>query len=190
MPDRHGIANMALGFLGAEPLQSFDDQTTQADLCKALYEGCVAVVLEDHDWRFAEAVERLGQDATPARPDYAYSYALPRDCIAPRGILTSDGLRCTSPYRISKRSLCTDEASPWLVYTYRAPEQFFRSYFVKAVAYLLASELAGPLTEDAKKAADNLKAYTFWIARGRSLDSQQDTVTAVDTYDLVMRHAG
>jgi hypothetical protein len=190
MPDRHGIANMALGFLGAEPLQSFDDQTTQADLCKALYEGCVGVVLEDHDWRFAEAVVRLGQDATAARPDFLYSYPLPRDCIIPRGLLTSDGRACTAAYRVSRRSLCTDETSPWLVYTYRAPEQYFRPYFTKAVAYLLASELAGPLTEDAKKAADNLKAYSFWVARGRSLDSQQDTPLNVDTYDLVRWHAG
>lgn len=190
MPDRHGIANMALGFLGADPLQSFDDGTTQADLCKALYEGCVGVVLEDHDWRFAEAAERLGPDAVAARPDFAYSYQLPRDCVAPRGILTSDGRRSNYPYRISKRSLCTDQTSPWLVYTYRAPEQFFTNYFTKSVAYLLASELAGPLTEDQKKASDNLKAYTYWIARGRSKDSQQDTTSAINTYDLVNWHVG
>jgi hypothetical protein len=190
MPDRHGIANMALGFLGSDPLQSFDDGTTAADLCKALYEGCVTAVLEDHDWRFAEAVERLGQDATAARPDYQFSYSLPRDCIIPRGLLTTGGYRSNCPYRVSKRSLCTDETSPWLVYTFRAPEQFFRPYFTKAVAYLLASELAGPLTEDAKKAADHLKAYTYWVSRGRSLDSQQDTPLNVDTYDLVRWHAG
>lgn len=190
MPDRHGIANMALGFLGSEPLQSFDDGTTQADLCRALYEGCVVAVLEDHDWRFAEAVARLGQDATPARPDFAYSYALPRDCVAPRGLLTSGGYRSNYPYRVSKRSLCTDEPTPWLVYTYRAPEQFFAPHFTKAVAYLLASELAGPLTEDAKKAEGLLRAYTMWIARGRSKDSQQDTTSAVDTFDLVRHHTG
>jgi len=190
MPDRHGIANMALGFLGADALQSFDDGTTHADLCKALYEGCVTTVLQDHDWRFAEAVERLGRDAVPARPDFSASYALPRDCIIPRGLLTTDGYRSNYSYRVQGRSLCTDQESPWLVYTRRAPEQFFAPYFVKAVAYLLASELAGPLTEDAKKAADNLKAYSFWVARGRSLDSQQDTSSAVDTYELVRWHTG
>jgi hypothetical protein len=190
MPDRHGIANMALGFVGADSLQSFDEGTTQADLCKALYEGCVLAVLEDHDWRFAEAVKRLGPDATPARPDFAYSYPLPRDCVIPRGLLTTDGHRSTYSYRISERSLCTDQPTPWLIYTYRAPEHYFRPYFTKAVAYLLASELAGPLTEDRAKAESNLKAYTYWVARGRSLDSQQDTPLNVDTYDLVRWHTG
>lgn len=192
MPDRHVIANMALGRLGANRIDSFDQGTTEADLCRDNYEQCVRECLEDHGWNFAEDAQALVQDAVAARPDFTYSYQIPTDCIAPRWLMTSDG-RDAGPgytYRISRRKLCTDLGGAWLVFTYRAPEQFFSPLFVAALQHLLAARLAIPLTETEAKAQLEQAFYERTLARARSRNSQQDMAEAIDTSGLIDWHRG
>lgn len=190
MADRHAYCNVALGYLGANRINSFDDGSVEADLCRDLYETAVLECLQDHPWNFAEAAASLPASATVGRPDFAYSYALPTDCVAPRWLMEPTGSRSGYTYRLSKRTLCTDLADAWLVYTYRAPEQFFAPLFGTALTYLLAHRLAGPLTEDDAKVEGHYKLYVQTLARARSRDSQQDSPESIDTSLLTGWHSG
>jgi hypothetical protein len=188
--DRHAICNLALGYIGAARINSFDDGSAEADLCRDLYETAVREVLQDHPWNFAEAAQSLPAAAVVGRPDFAYRYALPIDCIAPRWLMTSDGRRSAATYRLSKRVICTDLEDACLVYTYRAPEQFFAPLFTTTLAYLMAHRLAGPLTEDDGKVEGHYKLYMQTLARARSRDSQQDSPEVIDTSTLIAWHVG
>jgi hypothetical protein len=205
--NRLDIANIALGHFGADFLQSFDEGTTLGAQVRAYYETVVRKALEDHPWRFAEAVVQLAPDAEPARPDFTYAYELPADCVTVRGVLDyrftggSDSFGDDSDYedsnqkygtrrsfQIMGRKLVTDELSPYLIYTKRSPEQGFSAHFTLAVSYLLAHYIAGVVTEDASRVAYFLTAYRQELAFARSRDGQQDTPLAVDTDALIAYH--
>jgi hypothetical protein len=191
MPDRHTIANMALGRLGASRIQTFADGTVQSDLCRDHYDQCVRECLEDHPWNFAEAVFALTADTTAARPDFEFSYQLPVDCVAPRYLLRSDGYPPLGyDYRVSKDKICTDVADAWLVYTYRAPEHRFSPLFIGALQHLLAARMAGALTETETKAQYEQALYQQTLARARSRNSQQDMPERFDTSTLTGVHHG
>lgn len=188
--DRIVICNMALGYIGATRINSFDDDSVEAQLCATLYEHASREVLADHPWNFAEAAAKLPAAAIVARPDYLYNYALPVDCISPRYLMTADGYRSGYDYRLSKRALCTNQPDAWLIYTYLAPEQYFDPLFTKSLVHLLASELAGPITEDDSKIDAHYTLYRETLARARNRNSQQDTPNAVDNNLLVGSHVG
>ncbi len=190
MPDRHAIANQALGLIGASRIVSFDQGTVESDLCRDLYEDAVREVLQDHPWNFAEDCESLAADAVSIRPDFLFSYQLPRPFCIPRYILTSDGRRTTRRYRISGNKLCTDEPSVRLVFTKRAAEQDFRPLFTSALAYLLAARLAGPITEVDSKVQNFLQLYQRTLAQARNRDSQEDSPEQFETGLLISVHHG
>lgn len=188
--DRLTICNLALGLLGEDRIQSLDDGSRGADLAKDSYPLAVRQALEDCPWNFAEECVRLAADAVPKRPDFTYSYERPRDFVAVRQLLGSDGRRSGLTYKLTGNRICSDEATPWLVYTYTAPEHFWTGMFSWAVAYLMAHYLAGPITEDAKKVEYFYKAYRDQLARARSRDAQQDTPESFELDGLVSWHAG
>lgn len=192
MADRLAIANVALGLLGANRIQSFEDGTVEADLCRDLYESVVREALEDHPWNFAEACVRLARDTSPARPDFDFSYQLPTDCVRPLHLLDEDGREARGyRYRIVKpRKLCTDLERPFLVYLYRAPEADWTGKFALAVAYNLAHYLAGPITEDQQKVRDHKQLYADQLGSARNRSSQEDTPEQIETGALVDFHHG
>lgn len=189
MADQHGIANLALGFVGASAIQSFSDGSAEASAVQASYELAVRECLEDHPWNFAEACIKLVADTAAVRPDFAYSYNIPVDFVSARHLLTDDGRGTSAHYTLAKGKICTDLEKPWLVYTYRAPEQFFSSKFTWALAYLLAHHLALLLSEDSNKAKLLRELYERQITIARSRDSQQDTPDAI-SFDLLLAHHG
>jgi hypothetical protein len=93
-------------------------------------------------------------------------------------------------YRISRTKLCTDLDGAWLVYTYRAPEQYFSPLFVGALQHLLASRLALALAETENTAQVEHNLYMETLRRARSRNSQQDMAEAIDTGLLVDWHHG
>lgn len=195
MPDRISICNMALGRLGATRIGSLDEATTQADLCRDHYQQCVDEVLEDHPWNFAEhAVRLVAVTLDDARPDYDFAYALPVSgqypMLAPRWLLDATGMRARCSYRVSGGHLYTNLEGGWLVYTYRAPERRFPPLFTKCVMHLLASRIAGALTETEAKVEIEYKLYEAALPVARNRNSQQDSPESFDTSELIVAHRG
>jgi hypothetical protein len=191
--DRHVIANMALDTLGAAPISSFNQGTTEANSVSRHYEQVVRECIGDHPWSFAKATATLGQDATPAALDFDYSYTRPTDCISPRWLLERCGtryVRSKYPYRVQDSKICTDLSGAGLAYIRRPPENSWDPKFVAAVMLLLASRMAMPLTEVNGKADELFKLHMVALAVARSRDSQKDTPDVFDTSELLAWHAG
>lgn len=189
--DRTSIANIALAYLGAKRIQSFEQDNEEAATVADLYEQAVRECLEDHPWNFAEKAAALVADATPARPDFDYSYNMPADHLATRWLMTDDGRRSEEPFRMTDGDkLCTDLERAWLVYTYRAGEHLFSPLFVAALAHLLAHRLAGPLTESDTKVEGHYRLYIQTLARARNRNGQQDSPEQIETNTLTRWHGG
>jgi hypothetical protein len=188
MSGRHEICNVALGLLGANAITSFDDGTLEAQSCSNFYEMAVQAVLEDHPWNFAEAVFELAADATAAHPSYAFSYAMPPDCIAARALLRTDGREARCVFKRLGNKICTDQDGGWLVYTSRAPEQRFSPQFRMALAKHLAYLLAGPVTESESKVQAWYRVYQDELQRARNRDSITDYPETVDTSEFIGVH--
>tara|TARA_R100000278_G_scaffold101163_1_gene77722 strand:- start:13073 stop:13663 length:591 start_codon:yes stop_codon:yes gene_type:complete len=169
------ICNRGLIFIGAEPITSFDDGTTEARVAANIYEDVVQTSLTNARWRFAtnqEALNRL-TDAPTARFDLAYQQ--PNDTLIIHAITVNDN---PIEYQIYGDMIYADTTTTDTVvadYTFRQQEQFFPSYFVMAVAYGLAQVFATSIARDGSLTQTMATLADAAMRKARSVDSQQQT---------------
>jgi hypothetical protein len=169
------ICNRGLIFIGAEPITSFDDGTTEARVAANIYEDVVQTSLTNARWRFAtnqEALNRL-TDAPTARFDLAYQQ--PNDTLIIHAITVNDN---PIEYQIYGDMIYADTTTTDTVvadYTFRQTEEFFPSYFVMAVAYGLAQVFATSIARDGSLTQTMATLADAAMRKARSVDSQQQT---------------
>jgi len=177
------VFRAAMPLVGANPPQSMTDQTAEAVMANAVYEGLVADALTRHAWSFATKSKALTYQGTSGDSP-AYVYSLPSDVLTPRRLLYAG-----SPwkdYEMRGNKLLADvkdESSNFrLVYNWRAPESAWPSDFSWAVVRLLAAQIARGLLDRANH-GDNLEAQAearLRVARVRDRRSYQGPERDVD----------
>lgn len=175
------ICSRALILIGAEPISSFDDGTTEATVAVNMYEDVVQSALVNSRWRFAtnqKVINRL-TDAPTGRYDYAYQ--LPSDMIMLHGATVNGNL---IEYQVYGDKLYADTTETDVVivdYSFRASEVDFPSYFTLAVEFSLAIIFATSIARDASLAGLMTERAESAMAKARSLDSQQQTTRKLET---------
>ena len=175
------ICSRALILIGAEPISSFDDGTTEATVAVNMYEDVVQSALVNSRWRFAtnqEALNRL-TDAPTARFDLAYQQ--PNDTLIIHAITVNDN---PIEYQIYGDMIYADTTTSDTVvadYTFRQTEEFFPSYFVMAVAYSLAQIFATSIARDGSLTQTMATLADRAMLKARSVDSQQQTTRQLIT---------
>lgn len=175
------ICSRALILIGAEPISSFDDGTTEATVAVNMYEDVVQSALVNSRWRFAtnqKVINRL-TDAPTGRYDYAYQ--LPSDMIMLHGATVNGNL---IEYQVYGDKLYADTTETDVVivdYSFRASEVNFPSYFTLAVEFSLAIIFATSIARDASLAGLMTERAESAMAKARSLDSQQQTTRKLET---------
>ena len=168
------ICNLALANIGDEALVSAispPDGSVQAMHCARFYPIARDFVLALHTWGFATkraALQTVSLDDQP--PQWAFAYALPNLCLAPKRVLLPDSpsdsegeafLVETDPD--GAMVLYTNAEDATLVYVTKVTDTTkFSPLFVVALARLLASYLAGPIIKGdsgKKEAAAHLKQF-------------------------------
>ena len=175
------LCSRALILIGAEPITSFEDGTTEALVSVNMYEDVVRTSLVNTRWRFAtnQAILNLLTAAPTGRYDRAYQ--LPSGYLMVHTATVEDNI---IDYQIYWDKLFADTSSSDTVildYTFRANELEFPSYFTIAVEYALAMVFATSIARDASLAALMEKQATNAMAKARSLDSQQQTTRKLVT---------
>lgn len=175
------ICARALILIGADPITSFDDGTTEALVSVNMYEDVARAALVNSRWRFStnQAVLNLLSAAPTGRYDRAYQ--LPNDVLMLHAITVQD---LPIEYQIygSKVYADTDPADVVVAdYTYRAEEETWPSYFTLAVEYALAVVFATSIARDSSLASMMKTQATEAMAKARSLDSQQQTARKLTT---------
>ena len=151
------VANEALLYVGvSQTVNDFDESTAEAKACKAFFAKTRDALLEKFWWKFATSRSFLALLSSEERSNWAYTYALPANCIAPRYI--DPGVRNPRedqriPFDLEAllsgagvvNGLClvTDQPDAELVYTARVENvALWSPGFVTAMAWHLAVQLA------------------------------------------------
>jgi hypothetical protein len=175
------IAARALTLIGANPISSFSDVSTEALIANNMYEDVAQASLCQTRWRFATNQAVLNQLANEPTGRFSVAHQLPVDSIMVHAITVSDLLIIYSIYgdKVFSDSSTTDE----LVadYSFRADEKTWPSYFTLAVEYQLAAIFASSIArDDTLTQVMEAKAERL-MAKARNLDSQQQTTRKLVT---------
>lgn len=150
------ICNLALARLGDDAtVASIDppDGSVQADHCKRFYPIARDALLEGFAWGFAIRRATLAAVASAATSAWDYAYARPADALTILAVQLSDAESDfeTAPYVVESLTtgqvvIRTDAETATARYVARITDTTkYPAQFVDALAWLLASHVAGPL---------------------------------------------
>lgn len=161
------MCNTSLLMANASTINSFDDSTREAAMCKALYEVTKEAILSKHPWACTVFQEVLAETAGTPLFDYANEYQLPAGYIR---ILKTDNLG--NNYRILKDKLLSDEDDVELLYQKDPGEEFYPAYLVRVIEFRMAEILSLALTQDENMAQLYQRNYLLSMREARATDSQ------------------
>ena len=175
------ICSRSLILIGAEPISSFDDGSTEALVCVNLYEDLVRTSLTNTRWRFATNQQVLNRLTNEPTGRYDQAYQLPTDSIMVHALTVNDN---NIDYQLYGDNAFANTSTADVViadYTFRVSEIHFPSYFTIAVTFSLAVVLATSIARDASLAQLMTVRADGAMAKARSLDSQQQTTRVLET---------
>ena len=178
------ICARALVMIGAQPISSFSDGSTEALVASNVYEDIVQSSLTRHRWKFATNQKQLSLLATAPTGRYDYAYQLPSD----PGVLQINTITVNDyviPYTRYKDMIYVNTygANHDLIldYIYRVEEEYFPAHFRVALEYELASLFAGSVARDAGMIREfkGLADRQFLISK--NIDASEVTNKKLDT---------
>jgi|TARA_R110000796_G_scaffold26011_3_gene72669 hypothetical protein len=175
------VSSRALILIGAQPITSFEDNSTEALVCANMYEDIARSALLSTRWRFStnQAVLNRLTEAPTGRYDSAYQ--IPTGSLMVHAVTVNE-----SPieYNIyGSKVFCDASEADQLVadYTYRSEESDWPSYFTIAVEHSLAAVLATSIARDRGLSELMAAQYNNLMVKARNLDSQQQTTRKLYT---------
>ncbi len=168
------IANLALGNIRAGSINSFNEDSIEAQVCSQRFEVAVEFLLRDFPWSFANKVAPLSlYSEEPLEWQYAYVY--PYDCVNALRIVAKDTISSDRttwyhynvtpdevtqiqdirkhriPYDVGltstdKKAIYSDEPEAYLAYTAKITDpNLYEPAFIEALSWYLASMIAVPI---------------------------------------------
>jgi hypothetical protein len=164
------ICSNALLRLGENPINSFQDGTTEALVSANLYPRILKSTLAERRWSFAVDQKQLSKLKNEPSHEFSNQYQLPSDFIA---------LIKTHPTDIffklygGRRLLTGWNGELYVDYIMQPDEQNIPDYFLDYLEVRLAVAMAVPVTEDEDKLELMSKLEPQIARRARMVDSQQ-----------------
>lgn len=81
------ICNRALSQIGSRPINTLEESSIEARVCKLHYLPCLHEVLSAVDWSFARRVHRLARFADATVPGWKYVHKIPTDSLVIRSLV-------------------------------------------------------------------------------------------------------
>lgn len=194
------ICNLALAHLGdSATVASIDppEGSAQAEHCARFYPVALQSLLEMHDWAFATRREPLASVANPSTT-WLYAYAKPSTSVKTLAILASTATSDISdamgftPQDFAEETdnegniiILTNQADAVLRHVvYVVDPTKFSPLFTRALGWMLAGELAGPVIKGvagAQMAETCLKSAMYWFGLASKSDASQGQLKPTHT---------
>jgi len=160
MADETSIANLALAKLGISPIMALTDDSKQAQFANRFYSQTRDEVLSSHRWNFAMRRLTLNRLATAPDFEWDFAYQLPADCLRVVQLNGYEPNEQQGEFAIEADRLFTDSEEANVRYIARVTDgSLYPPLFSQALATLLASRLAGPLTGSRELPSVMLEEY-------------------------------
>lgn len=182
------ICNLALSRLGASTITSLTDNTTEAKLCNTFFTDLADEVMVEGSWSSTITRASLARTTNTPAFGYTYEFQLPVDPKCLKVLSIDEEQSGSVDYRIEGDKLLSNESTMKIRYIARLTDtEDWDAFLQRAFISRLASELAYPLTGDARKAEAEFERYQLFVQQGLAQDGQQgskDSVVATDLIDV------
>lgn len=160
------ICNLGLSAIGSKAqIQSIDELSNEAKVCKLHYDQALETTLVDADWSFATTTATSAVLTADPPGDWSYMFALPANCLRVIEIVktlgrTSPPLPFVRHIHEGQPVLLTDIEEPVWRYIYNNVDpSLYSPKFVSALSLQLATRLAMPITRKVEIRDDMSKQY-------------------------------
>lgn len=191
MTSEVSICNLAMSWLGTNPITSLDDDTVEAKQCKANYEPARDATLEDRNWTFA--IERVILTPEVEVPAFGYSHQFLIPANIKRIVSVSNGAGTGSntmgtevDWQKEKNKIVANLAKVYVraVVQEKDPSRYPPT-FVHALAARLAAEMAIPLTHSTSLLESMWTLYGTKIRIASGTDGRQGRREQTEAIRLV-----
>lgn len=164
-----GICNIALTSLGANPITSLSEGSTESVLASTMYDSARRSILRIHPWNFALKRYELAQ--TPIAPTYGYTYAyiLPADCL--RLIQVLDDL----DYKLENRRILTNASTVFVKGVCDITDVgLWDESFKDLIAARLRYDMAYAITRSNTQVSTAFEIYKDKLQTAKAIDASED----------------
>lgn len=182
------ICSNALLMLGAQPINSFDDESDRALLVSNLWPNARDAILRAHPWNCAIKRVSLAPSVTAPAFDYAYQFDLPGDCLR---VLSIGEKGAPVSYEIEGRKVLTDESELLLRHIYRNDDiPSWDALLVEAAEAYMAFTCAYPITKSASEQDVMAKLWELKLRQARTIDGQENPPEEAGDFPLLNARRG
>ena len=178
------ICARALILIGAQPISSFSDGSTEALVASNIYDDILEAALTRHRWNFATTKKQLSLLASQPAGKFDYAYQMPTD-PAVLQIVTITVNDYVIPYDRYRNYIYVDNygsnSNLIMDYIYKVDEQYFPPYFKLALEYNLASLFAGSVARDSSLISQFAELAERQYLRAKHIDATEATNKKLDT---------
>ncbi|AUR98592.1 head completion adaptor [Vibrio phage 1.254.O._10N.286.45.C8] len=171
--DRIDLASKACVLLGANQINSFDEETTEGLAVRTFYDLVYGSLIKHRNWTFAKRKVRLSELAEPADYGYRHVYRLDIEIVK----LISLQNAASDFVLVSKRKIHTDIPNAFATALVLPDESLLPEDFKMAFIHMLAAAMATTITDD------NSQAERF-ESKGALLIKQAGANDAMQSGDL------
>jgi hypothetical protein len=163
------IVNQAFQELGADPIASFDEGSTNSILAKAVFDNARRRLLTEHTWSFATTQLQLAREVGEPIFKFNFRYSLPSDMLYLLEV--ENGV----DYDLLENSLFTNLETVKVSYV-RDEEDVSKwsASFVEAMVAYLRYKFAFAKTASAAEEERSYDIFLQQMKKARNLDSMQE----------------
>ena len=174
------ICARALIMVGAAPITSFSDGSTEATVAANLYEDTVRDLMTRHRWRFCTGQSQLSRLVEAPKDKWDAAYQLPSDLLVLNSVRVNDFSIYYDRYQNLVYCNASENDEVIADYTFRADEDLWPPYFIMAVELALAELFAYSVANQVQTADYIAKKAMRQLAVAKNLDSQAQTNLGFD----------
>ena len=176
MVSETSICNQALGWLGEKPINSLDEATVNAELCRENYPFLRDAVLAERMWTFAIARDKSTTGDMDAWEDQ-WQHAIPLEWLAVYRVFrdVSNGRRLESPgWQREGEFVLANQATIFMWGVKRITDTGkFSDMFVQCLAARIAADLCITITENQNQQGVLWQLYGAKLKEAAVRDGQQ-----------------
>lgn len=170
------ICNTGIILVGANSINSFDDDSREAEVCAQVYDRTKFAAMEMYPWRFTMKQVILSP-IVGGDPLFGYdnSFQLPSDRL--RDVIKPESTR---DYRIVGDKIYTNATEFKMEYQYKADEDVWSESFRRYVEFKMAAIISMAVLEDDSRAQRYAGEAENQLRYAKSIDSQSQPLDGFD----------